>query len=159
MKDLWPSDIAARRVKSPVGILREQASLLGKKTNNIVQAEVQLLNSSTDELGSAFFIVAPALNNYRYRLLTVWHEIDLYPVQIFVGDEISDELSPDIQTKVYHPDFSSQPESYIVANSEEQFLDILAKIFGSNKTKGVITALLSQSDPNWEPLPEVEIPF
>lgn len=162
MKDLWPSDIAVHRVKSPVGILREQASLLGKKTNNIVQAEVQILDSIADLFGSALFIVAPALSNYRYRLLLVWHKIELYPAQIFVEDEILSELSPNVEIKLEYPEYAREPEQYIAIDSEEQFLNSLEMIFGSNKTRRVITALLSQSDPTWEPLTkadEDDIPF
>ncbi len=41
MTDLWPETIGTVRVKSPVAILREQASLLGQKTQNLVQAQVK----------------------------------------------------------------------------------------------------------------------
>ena len=163
MKDLWPSDIATHRVKSPVVILREQASLLGKKTSNIIQAEVQMLLTSADadnEFGYAFFIVAPALNNYRYQLLTVWHQVDLYPVQIFVEGQILEELGSGVQIEHEYNQHSPEDIPYIAVDSEEQFLDNLAKVFGSSKTKRVITALLSQSDPYWKPPIEAkDIPF
>jgi hypothetical protein len=40
-RDLWPTDIAVTtNLQTPVGILREQALLLGEKTKNVVGAEV-----------------------------------------------------------------------------------------------------------------------
>ena len=64
MLDLWPEDIGPiPDLKSPVTILREQASLLGKKTNNLVEAELVQLEaviSEDREFSYAFLIVAPA---------------------------------------------------------------------------------------------------
>ena len=99
MHDLWPEDIGPiPESKGPVIILREQASLLGKKTNNLVEAEVVQLEPSRPEppivavqiepsmfetrFNYAFLIVAPPLNNYRYKLFTISHGIDAYPVTI-----------------------------------------------------------------------------
>ena len=39
--DLWPTDIGKQRIKTPAAILRQQASLLGKRTNNLVEAKVR----------------------------------------------------------------------------------------------------------------------
>ena len=41
MIDLWPKDLRTTTMTTPVTILREQASLLGVKTRNIVRAEVR----------------------------------------------------------------------------------------------------------------------
>ena len=40
MNDLWAEDIGVTTVKTPVAILKEQASLLGNKTQNLVIGEV-----------------------------------------------------------------------------------------------------------------------
>jgi hypothetical protein len=51
MVDLWPEEIAKVKIKSPVPILNEQASLLGQKTQNIILAEVS--KSEANSLYSA----------------------------------------------------------------------------------------------------------
>jgi len=45
MSDLWPKDIGNTNLRAPVSILREQASLLGEKTQNLVKADVYTLRS------------------------------------------------------------------------------------------------------------------
>jgi hypothetical protein len=40
MTDLWPNDLGLVDIKSPLSILKEQASMLGQKTQMIVKAEV-----------------------------------------------------------------------------------------------------------------------
>jgi hypothetical protein len=144
MLDLWPDTIGEDLEKSPVSILREQASLLGQKTKNIVQAEVSIGPAEEDEFAHTFQIVAPAMSNYRYQLFTVYHKIYLYPVEIFAEDDILHEIAPGA-------------ERFVVAESEEEFMEMLKAVFGARKTIRIINALLSQSDPNWRP--EEDIPF
>jgi hypothetical protein len=40
VRDLWPEDVTVTDVLPPVAIMRQQAALLGDKTQNLVQAEV-----------------------------------------------------------------------------------------------------------------------
>jgi len=147
MIDLWPDNIGEVKVKSPVTILREQASLLGQKTKNIVQAEVVDAHR-TEAFIYGFLIVGPALGNYRFRLLMIRHDISLYPVLIDVEEKILEEIGAKLRTE---PDEDDPEKYWIVADDEEEFVESLKAIFGAQKTKRVIAALLSQSDPNWEP--------
>ncbi len=121
-RDLWPSDISVLPdIPTPLSILREKASLLGEKTNNLVEAEVRSHGNKSDQFVHTFFLVAPALDNYRYPLLTVTHKIELYPLTIsFSGLGIQ-------------------------VNNPDQFTDELRKIFADEKTKSVIQVLVAQS--------------
>lgn len=139
MKDLWPDDIKATGIKPPVTILKEQATLLGEKTNNIVTASV--LRSESRNLLSpvfgkdfsyTFFIEAPALGGYRYALFSIGHSIEIYPVYFDLDESIKKEFIGPIDKEVS-------------VDSEEEFLDILQGIFNSDKTKKVIGSILSQS--------------
>ena len=162
--DLWPDKIAVAKLITPVTILRQQASLLGKKTKNIVQGEVAnwKLNIGAEyDFQYVFYIGAPALDNYRYRLLGIFYNVSaLYPVIIDVEDE---EIQKEIPSKfkygekIFGP--STKERISVKANSEEEFLDILKAIFNSAKVLRVISVLLSQSDPSYDPsLKEEEIP-
>jgi len=134
MDNLWPDDITTINVKVPVAILREQASLLGKKTQNIVESQVQRLDKGLEDVGMfvyGFYIVAPALGNYRYKLFTVCHDVSSYPVNFDIDEDIKNEICPDKNT--------------ISAESEKEFLEILKKIFQSKRTKQIIGSLISQS--------------
>jgi len=142
--DLWPDKIAVEKLITPVTILRQQASLLGKKTKNIVQGEVEDLRAfNLNDFKYAFYFVAPALENYRYKLLDIFYELSLYPVKIDVEEEVYEEM-PDKYINIF------KHES-IIANSEEEFMEILKVIFNSEKVLRVISVLLSQSDPSYDP--------
>jgi hypothetical protein len=161
MIDLWPTDIENSDIelKAPVYILKQQASLLGKKTQNIVTAEVGkpiqsniwvgrksqigAMDSPFTSLGfsdsvdntiffHSFYLVAPAFANYRYELFTIVNDIRLYPVIIYLDEDVLAEIAP-------------SAEKYVVASSEDEFIEILRKILGSQKTKHVIQAILAQS--------------
>ena len=157
MRDLWPEDIGPiSDLKAPVSILREQGALLGKKTNNLVEAEVVQLEaviSEEREFSYAFLIVAPALDNYRYKLFTISCGINLYPITINVDRDIQAEIPTNVreseenQIRQFRESllFGKKPEvkRKLVAESEDEFMEILKKIFSAKKTKKVIGALLS----------------
>ncbi|MCX7015722.1 MAG: hypothetical protein NTW86_24745, partial [Candidatus Sumerlaeota bacterium] len=89
MEDLWPDKIGTELPKPPVQIVKEQAALLGERTRNVVCAEVLPVETETPyEFSYGFFIVGPALGNYRYRLFSILHDIDLYPVRFDVDRDI-----------------------------------------------------------------------
>jgi hypothetical protein len=148
--DLWPDEIKVEKLMPPVTILRQQASLLGKKTKNIVQGEVEDVRSGLNEnlFIYTFYIVVPALNNYRYRLFNISYELSLYPLQMYVENDIRKEIPPDfIKTK---KDDAVGPLEFVYADSEEDFLKILKAIFNSTKVVRIISVLLSQSDPSYD---------
>jgi len=154
MIDLWPQALAVAQTKSPVAILREQASLLRDKTEHEVEAEVELGESKTQGFIYHFYLVAPTLNNYRFRLFSVVHYITLYPVLIYVGEDIGEEL----QATVNHEDPSNklaqilsnsgfakiEPKYTLQAETETEFMELLSMILQSQKTREVIGALRAQ---------------
>lgn len=125
--NLWPDDIAVTGVVAPVTILKDQASVLGQRTKNLVEGRVTQSNEPfhEDNFTYRFDLVAPALNNYRYRLFSISHGVEFYPLIItnsaaFNGDEVE-------------------------VPNEEEFLNALGNIFSSEKTRRVITSLIAQS--------------
>src|SRR5229473_392111 len=98
MQDLWPEDIERVSNKPPVTILKEQASFLGQRTKNIVTAEVRQLEQASDydiilgvvppvipghpphyDFNYRFYIVAPALQDYHFKLFDLSHNVEPYP--------------------------------------------------------------------------------
>jgi hypothetical protein len=143
---LWPKDIENCRTRAPLAILKEQASMLGELTKYLVKGEVYADdNQNSENFRYDFFIKSPPLGNYQYQLLAITHDVSLYPVKIFVEDAIQEELGSTVRWVE-----EEQFYEYILAGTEEEFIEALKAIFGANKTVKVITALLSQADPNWE---------
>ena len=145
MTDFWPDEIEQKTITVPITILREQAELLGKKTKNIVKAEVVALAPSEPILLErdgvknqarvfryAFLLVAPILDNYRYHLFSISHPIDLYPIRFYLDADIEQEVR-------------SNNESPTIASSEEEFSNTLKAIFGARKTVRAIQSMLAQS--------------
>lgn len=156
MVDLWPNDITVDQVtlKSPVNILREQASLLSQKTKNLVKARVKPyvhhktaspeiwyqvakdslisspspLEQSAQKFEYSFELIAPVLDNYSYLLFVVAYDVNIYPVAISLAKDLRAEISIEPQ-----------------ANSEDEFLALLRRIFTAPKTRSIIQALIAQS--------------
>lgn len=154
--DLWPDEIKVEKMIAPVTILRQQASLLGKKTKNIVQGKVEDAKGelSINPFNYVFHIVAPALNNYQYRLFKVSYGVSLYPLEMDIEIEIRNEIpSRFFKTKT----INRIRYEFAYANSEDDFLEILRTIFNSTKVMHIISVLLSQSDPSYDPSLKEEI--
>ncbi len=84
----------------------------------IIQSE----NEPPDGLRHSFYITAPALGGYRYKLFSVSHKaISIYPLSI---------------------SFDGKPSK---ATNEEEFRTALRDIFASERTKKVVQSLLAQS--------------
>lgn len=144
VEDLWPEELEAAKIRTPASILKEQASLLGQKTKNLVEGLVTG-NEKGENLSYSFFLVAPALNNYRYLLFTMSHDIRMYPLFISVEEEILAEVNPEQYEK-----WGTLVSMYASSHTEEvkneaEFLALLKKIFSATKTKQLIAAMLSQS--------------
>ena len=138
--DLWPKIIPLEsNLNPPVNILREQATLLKDKTNELLIAEVRTLSDgeawmqasiaglvkglNTPAIGHSFFLVAPRLGDYKYLLFRVVQPVEMYPLVI-----VDSPLG----------------ESIKIA-TEDEFLKKLSEVFASEKTQKVIQSLVSQS--------------
>ncbi len=148
MVDLWPDDITETKLKAPVAILREQASILGQKTQNIVEGEVEALEPDilsailASDMGDpnetffyGFYLHAPALRGYRYKVFSMWHDDGLYPVKF------------DITVDTHQgPNGKTAHQQEVSAKNEDEFLKILSTIFSSQKVRNVVAAIIAQSE-------------
>ncbi|MBF0450165.1 MAG: hypothetical protein HQK75_05645 [Candidatus Magnetomorum sp.] len=138
MLDLWPTDIINPRLRAPITILKEQAILLQQKTNGVIHAQVKRLKPESQlnkENGIFFYefqVIAPSLQDYQYRLFTISHEIELYPITLETDKIIARELGND----------NNDP---IILKSEPDYIERLRKIFCTKKTKKIINAMIAQS--------------
>ncbi|MFC0184054.1 hypothetical protein SAMN04515674_102406 [Pseudarcicella hirudinis] len=119
-ENLWPDIIMEEEIRSPKIILKEQANFLGEITKNILAGEVDT-SSFNNTIFNSFSIVAPLLNNYKYKLFEIRHTMVLYPCSIeFEG----------ITIKILN---------------EKDLVDVLKSIFNNDTTKKVIQSLIAQS--------------
>ncbi len=135
--DLWPESFVVEfKINPPLMILREQASLLEKKTGGLVKAVVQkgenaiaeaaisaLMRKSTNGLITySFWLLAPELGNYMYLLFSIEQPVEMYPLRIV-----------------------DSPLEDMEITSEDDLLAKLKLIFASGEAQRVIGAMIAQS--------------
>jgi hypothetical protein len=130
--DLWPDEIAETEGEiPPITILKQQASLLGRRTKNLVEAEVETGTSDFQRyLRHTLFLVAPALNFYRHPLLEVEHDATkMYPATI----------------KARRSRNGSSEQHRIRVKNSNEFKKALKEVFADDETKKTIGSFLAQS--------------
>lgn len=105
-------------IKPPIVFLKELSNELAKKTKGLLIGEVEQTVYSNPRFRFDFYIEAPSLNNYRFHVLTLNHDLDFYPVEITGrNDKIT---------------------------NEQELEQALEQIFTSPEVKRVINGLLKQ---------------
>lgn len=122
--------------RHPLTILREQASLLGSKTDNVVVAKV-IQAGDYDPPRYDFFLIAIPIENFHQRLFSIEYKKP-YPVFFVFGKE--KRLEQELREK------RGEWKWELPAYSEEEFESILYDIFHSERTKHLIGSLLKLSD-------------
>lgn len=134
VSDLWPTTFPALDTSALKQLLQEQAVALAKKTDNALVGEVDTyVNPEPPDhnprilkqgpfISLAFYIKVPVFGDYRYRLFTATHGAAPYPVLL-----------------------SSDGEIKYRAHNEDELIDALKKVLGSEETLRVIQSLLQLS--------------
>ncbi|MFP4476470.1 MAG: hypothetical protein ACLFOY_12995 [Desulfatibacillaceae bacterium] len=141
MQDLWPSEIKESGVNSPVAILREQSRKLAEKTGNRISADVRHVGKAEledvpEEMSPGsfryeFILSSPQLKGFHFTLFRILHDASLYPVFIYPHDEAKAEVWPNVPGAV-------------LADGEKDFLEVVQKIFRSEATTKILSAVLAQ---------------
>lgn len=121
-KNLWGELKLDEPLRTPTLILKEQSAMLTQLTQGILSGELRVSQSSKG-LYIEMYIAAPAVN-YFFEVLSVRHGVaDLYPLRV-------------------QEDGASES---IRCENEEEFLETLAQILGSDRIGRVIRSLVAQS--------------
>ncbi len=120
--NLWGDLPAAESLRTPLHMLKEQASILTKLTNGVLEGHVSTTRSGR-KLDHTLAIIAPALQGYVYLVVTVNHDIAIYPIRIH----------DDVEGRTFE------------VKDEAGFTQVIGDILSSQKVKSVIAGLLAQS--------------
>lgn len=144
--NLWPTETVSVEILSPLAILRMQAQNLTELTHRLVIGEVTTDDRQEDGIYHHFDIVAPALNGYRHRILTIKHDTSmLYPVSYLVAKKRDMKSS----TIASWSELLSQEQSGVigpVAMTEADFIKALKEAFNSDFVLSVINSLIARSN-------------
>ena len=139
IKNLWPAEITNHtEIEGPAVILKEQATLLGQTTKNLVEAQVE---SDSDNVTGNFierFVVYSAVINYRYELFSVQYPFEFYPLTIWWDGYGGENDYNGDGEPVYVP-------GHREVDSREWFEQELENIFSNSKTVRIIQAIISRS--------------
>jgi hypothetical protein len=125
--NLWPDDFGTTTITPPISILREQGRALGSRTGNIVVGRVIPLEAEPGRFSYRFDLWCAPLS-YRIDLLTINHDIQMYPAEIV--------------TALIHP---ADSVNKLQAANPEELTRHLRDIFARDATKRVIASLIAQS--------------
>ena len=108
-------------MRTPLSILREQDGALTEQTHGALVGIVEADKGKGYVLVIRLEVSVPALNDYRYRILTYEQPIDLYPGILYGPD---DSISNPV--------------------NESDFTSAIKEALSSPRVKNVLTSLLSQ---------------
>lgn len=139
MENLWPNFNELQKIKTPKEILDEQGKLLPKLTNDLVYATIETSNIfNTDfSVGTKydftydFNIKGSKLENYKFKVLTVGHNISVFPVRVRLDPEMRKEAGITKQD--------------IIVENQNEFTNLLRDVFSSSRLKYVIASIISMS--------------
>ncbi|MDE0140816.1 MAG: hypothetical protein OXI80_01865 [Caldilineaceae bacterium] len=128
IENLWGGLEGIDSVRTPSMILQEQAGLLGKLTNEVLQGKVkrdplsELREDSNVKM--TLYIVAPALQGYSVKILDLdYSYTTAYPVKVT----------------------NSLEGSLWRASSESDLTGILKDILSSQRVTNIVAALIAES--------------
>lgn len=122
IENLWGEMPDVDAIRTPIAILKEQASLLKQKTNGLLEGTVQILEQELDQLIATLDIVAPVLGGYSVRIVQIKYGLHFYPV------EVIDILA----NRGYN------------SNDEDSYKSNLETVFRSQHVQKIIKTLIQQ---------------
>lgn len=132
MKNIWDYNDSenSELSKSPEQILNEYAKELNEYQKDFVAVVTESRSESHNEVYYAFYIIAPKLKDYMYRLFEIKTPslISFYPLEL--------------------THFAKDPRNVrtYVSNSEKEFDDTLKELIKSPLTKMIMRYLKTLSD-------------
>lgn len=137
MKSLWPEEFKEKEVNPVKKILEEQSLLLPKLTGDMVTAKVKpwgksqkFLTNHDRDFAYSFLLIGKFLRNYSFKVFDFSHEITLYPTTVEFDHPLAEELGIEDEVEI---------------NNEDQMIDLLSKVFTSERIKDIIGSIIKIS--------------
>ena len=112
---------SGKGIKLPSEYLDEQATILTKMYGYKLRGDVTQSVLSTGRITIDFDIIVPSLSSYRYSLLKVMHDLEIYPLTLYGLANKTDYK----------------------CHNEEEFKDSLKEVLSSGQVRTVIENILT----------------
>ncbi len=151
---LWSDDISVD-VLSPLAILRAQTGPLSQRTKGILEADIETITSDSGKVQHRLDLVAPALNNFRRRILLATHQkVLVYPVVVEAEcflpervDQTIDEQLSSFATNIMAVRGGDQlSEGQRRAATDTEFINLVGEVLRSRQIRSLIQSLIARSN-------------
>jgi len=139
--NLWSKAIK-KDVLSPKVILNMQARAIESLTGGILQGEVRENEEAEGRVTLSFFLVVPALRDYRHQIVKIAHRKDL-PYPAVVQAEIFSGLTNLFRSFVIKGEL---PATKNQANNDEELLEIVGAVLKSAQVTSVAQSLIARAN-------------
>ncbi|QQS37335.1 MAG: hypothetical protein IPM56_05100 [Ignavibacteriales bacterium] len=119
--DLWGDLPEVEKIRTPLDILYDQADVISKKTNNLIEGRVAVRDGKSYLVDASLVLLSNILG-YSATIVRITHNVEMYPVTVL------DRLS----------------NVNYAAENENDFKEILKEIFNSDSVRKILIALLTQ---------------
>lgn len=99
MNNLWNDlNFFKEDKNTPIKILHEQSEYLSDATQSLVYLDTQNYNKvdmeymSDFDFGYKYILKSRVLPNYGYRILEIQHNVELFPLNFIINDDLLDGL-------------------------------------------------------------------
>lgn len=126
----------------PISLLREQALVWEKETGNLLRGLISTETGANASMIHSLFIEAPRLDGYRYRIVSVMHNVfPLYPAYVVYDAATGYEYEPSRPSKNSFTGILDHQ-----ADDAERLKAILRRIFDSEEVQNIVASLAAQSE-------------
>lgn len=123
-ENLWGELPNVAGLRTPLTILREQASHLAKISRGLLEAEVEVRNLANQTTVLTLRVIAPTLDSYSVTLAQIDHGLGFYPLVLQ----------------------NSQSHQVFEVAGEARFKQVLKAVLSSAEVQAVLRALLAQME-------------
>jgi len=121
--NLWGDLPTGEAIAPPTKILAQQGDILEEHSGGLLCCKIKRSEQEGNMILLHFDIVAPLLKNYTFRILSLRHPVEIYPIAMLNRIDASESTS----------------------ENEEAFLRNLGKILASDRVRQIVAALMAQS--------------
>ena len=161
MENLW-GDINIEAIETPKSILEQQGDFLTKGTQRKIYGCVNLIEdynlkgsryvNDKKQFNYEFNLKSDYIPDYSYNLLSIHHDIEIYPLFIELPGSIYDEVQANMiftvdcclseKYKKNHPTIQIR-DNIVVVDTMNGFKSVLKLILQSKKVKNILVSLIS----------------
>lgn len=140
--DLWGHSISVD-VLTPAAILNVQAALLKHKTQGIVIAELQSETDNKNIVTINLDLIAPAVDNFRARVLAVRHKADYVYPALVTSSAFSGKGGGSIGDLKWG---GLEDGLSMLAHTETEFVSLLQEALQSGVVLSIVQSLIARSN-------------